>query len=602
MVAAWFQSEKWRWSRPLLLMAGLLGGARGLRAQEPAEGTNGAASPPSGNTSNTAEVKEVAINEAGLFDLHLRDVALVDALRMLSLRSQRNITVSQSVTSRVTADLHQVGFEDALDALLTPGGYVWFSRGKFLYVAKPEERQAIENANRTTELRIFELNFVSAAEVVPVITKLLSPQGLLTNTPDAKVTGVSLKAESFDAALENGLGGKSRAVGEVVVVRDYPETLDQIAKVIQKLDARPRQVLVEAVILRARLDEKHALGVDFNALAGIDFRTIGATSVGGTNLTPGPVPPAEFDNGTGAVGTQFAQNVPAGGFSVGVITNNVAAFVRALEEVVDLTIVANPKVLAVNEQPGRVIVGREDGYLTTTVTQTSTVQTVEFLQTGTQILFRPFIGGDGYVRMDIHPEDSSGGLTPQNLPFKDTTEVTANVLVKDGHTLVIGGLFREVTTSRKQQIPWLGNIPVLGLLASGKNDNAVREEVIVLLTPHIIDEDRAHAEGVKALEEIERFRVLAHRGLLPWGRERLAQAHYQWALEHQRANRPKDALWDLEIALWLNPRFIEADRLREQLSARPTQEPDNSVIRGLLRRLAERELTPAGGDGGGANP
>ena len=72
--------------------------------------------------------------------------------------------------------------------------------------------------------------------------------------------------------------------------------------------------------------------------------------------------------------TDLASAVPAGGFSFGIITNNVAAFVRALEDVVDLTIVANPKVLTANEQLGRVIVGREDGYLTTTVTETTSVQ------------------------------------------------------------------------------------------------------------------------------------------------------------------------------------------------------------------------------------
>ena len=541
-----------------------------------------AATPPGNQT--------LTVNEAGLFDVHVRGVPLPDVMRLLSLRAQRNITVSDSVSTAVTADLYQVTFEEALEALLTPGGYTWFPRGKFVYVCRPEEQDTILNANRPIELRIFELSFIPATEVVPVIEKLLGPYGVITSTAAPKVEGLAMTTEDFNEALNSGLGGKSRAVGEFIVVRDYPEVLDEIAAVIARLDARPRQVLIEAVILRARLDETNALGVDFNALAGIDFRSINSESIGGTNLLTGAVPPRGFDKGISATETDLAAQVPVGGVSFGVITNNVAMFVRALEEIVDLTIVANPKVLAVNEQPGRVIVGREDGYLTTTVTETAAVQTVEFIETGTQILFRPFIGDDGYIRLDIHPEDSSGGLTPENLPFKDTTEVSSNVLVRDGHTLVIGGLFREVVTSRNSQLPWLGDIPLAGVLFRGKRDSAIREEVIVLITPHIIDSEQAGELSEWALAEVERRRVLAHRGLMPWGRERLAQAHYRWALEHHRTGHVDKALWDLDLALSLNPRFVEADWLREELSERRTEEPENSVVRELVRQMIYFEM------------
>ncbi len=546
--------------------------------------------------------KDIQVNQLGLFDVHFRDVALADAMRLLSRRAQRNVTVAESVAARVTADLYQVTFEEALDALLTPGGFAWFPRGKFIYVCKPEERDALLNAGRALETRVFELNFIPAAEVVPIVTKLLSTQGIITSTAALKVEGVAPKTEEFDRAMNEGLGGKSRAIADYVVVRDYPEILDEVVKVIAELDVRPRQVLVEAVILRARLTENNALGIDFNALGGVDFRVLGSTSTGGVNLVPGLVPPLEFDRGLGAVQTDFAAQVPPGGLSFGVITNNVATFIRALEETVDLTIVANPKVLTVHGQPGRVIVGRQDGYLTTTVTQTAAVQTVEFIESGTQILFRPFVGADGFVRMDIHPEDSDGGLTPDNLPFKTTTEVTANVVVKDGHTLVIGGLFRDVVTSRSSHLPYLGKIPLLGLLVSGKSDNAVREEVIVLITPHVIagDEDSRISQWAK--DEVERTRVLAHRGLMPWGRTRLAQAHYRWALEHYRAGHTRSALWDAELAVSLDPRLLEADRLREELSARETEEADASIIHKLVdeliaQELAGPDLTPAATEG-----
>ena len=83
---------------------------------------------------------------------------------------------------------------------------------------------------------------------------------------------------------------------------------------------------------------------------------------------------------------------------------------------------------------------------------------------------------------------------------------------------------------------------------------------------------------------------------MPWGRERLAQAHYRWALEHHQAGRLSSALWDLELALSLNPRFVEADALREELTLDETAEPDNSVIHGIVRRLIEQELAPPAQD------
>ena len=140
-------------------------------------------------------------------------------------------------------------------------------------------------------------------------------------------------------------------------------------------------------------------------------------------------------------GTNFTQGV--GGLKVGFVSDNVSVFLSALEQTTDTTIMANPKVLALNRQQGEVFVGNEDGYITTVTTETTTSQSVESLKTGTRLIFRPYIAEDGYVRMEIHPEDSTGGLTSSNLPFKITTEVTSNVMVRDGHTIVIGGLFRE---------------------------------------------------------------------------------------------------------------------------------------------------------------
>ncbi|MHC4256232.1 MAG: type II secretion system protein GspD, partial [Planctomycetota bacterium] len=108
---------------------------------------------------------------------------------------------------------------------------------------------------------------------------------------------------------------------------------------------------------------------------------------------------------------------------------------------------------------------------------------VKFLDTGTKLSFRPYIGDDGYIRMDIHPKDSTGKLV-DGIPDETAAELVTNIIVKDGQTIVIGGLFRDQITSVKTQIPLLGDIPLLGAVFRGTSDNVVRTEVMVLLTPH----------------------------------------------------------------------------------------------------------------------
>lgn len=222
------------------------------------------------------------------------------------------------------------------------------------------------------------------------------------------------------------------------------------------------------------------------------------------------------------------------------------------------------------------------------------MQTVEFLDTGTRLIYRPYIGDDGYIRMEIHPEDSSGGLQgSSNLPFKITTEVTSNVMVKDGHTVVIGGLFRESSTSAKGQVPGLGNLPGAGWLFRNQRDQSSREEIIILLTPHIVKDDASYSKySDEQLQQADKLRVGTRHGMMPFGRERLAESCYEKARsEMDKANPDKQkAMWHLNCATNLNPKFIEAIRLKEEISGKVVTSADNSNIRGFLSRqvIAER--------------
>jgi hypothetical protein len=159
-------------------------------------------------------------------------------------------------------------------------------------------------------------------------------------------------------------------------------------------------------------------------------------------------------------------------------------------------------------------------------------------------------------------------------------------MVKDGRTIVIGGLFRESSTTTRSQIPVLGDIPGLGNLFRKKADSTVREEIIILLTPHIVKDDDAYAQmSAKEARDAERIRVGVRQGMMPWGRERLAETAYNAAVKEMAKPKPDKrlALWHLNIATNLNPKFLEAIDLKETISGKVVTTSDNSSIRNFVR-------------------
>ncbi len=528
---------------------------------------------------------QVSVSETGVVEMHANDASIVELLKTLAVQSQRNIIVSREVKGTVTVNLYDVTVREALDAIVNANGFAYREKGNFIYVYGAKELSAIEQSERKTVNEVFRVFYTTSQVAANMIKPVLSKDGQVSLTPPATV---GLESSSKEA------GGNSHSTEDVLVVSDYPENIELVRKVLKEIDRRPQQILLEATILHASLTDDNALGIDFTVLGGVDFTQIsplGANSGAGVlngNVLNNPNAYPTYGQGFQGATTGFTNNVPNGGLRVGLVNNNVAVFIQALESLTNTTVLANPKILALNKQKGEVIVGRKDGYLTTTVTQSSSVQTVEFLDTGTRLIFRPYIGDDGYIRMEIHPEDSSGGLTSNaNLPYKITTEVTSNVMIKDGRTIVIGGLFRESSDTARSQIPLLGNIPLAGALFRNQRDRTSREEIIILLTPHIVkDEEGYAAESESAKRDFEKLRVGVRNGMMPIGRERLAEADYERAVnEMAKPNPNKDsALFHLNCAINANPTFLEAIKLKQELTGKELSNTDNSSIHGFVQR------------------
>jgi type II secretory pathway component GspD/PulD (secretin) len=234
-----------------------------------------------------------------------------------------------------------------------------------------------------------------------------------------------------------------------------------------------------------------------------------------------------------------------------------------------VTVLANTKILAVNKQEGSVLIGTNLGYRSsTTIGQGGVASSgeVEFLQTGTQLVFRPYVGNDGYIRMDIYPKDSDASLNEDRVPTEKTTELKTNVIVKDGQSVVIGGLFRDVIATGRQQVPVLGSLPVVGALFRNTTDSVRREEVIIMLTPHIIEEP-SQTDGMARAEDIRRKREGATKSLLAVDRTRLAEDSYARAARFYLEGDVDSAMFHVKVALMMRPSYLEARRLYERIVA-----------------------------------
>ena len=553
--------------------------------------SNAMPAPPATQPLNSIVNPQVTVSDAGTIEMHVNDVSLLEVLRVLSLQSRKNIISSKDVTGTVTANLYNVTLAQALDAILQSNGYVYREKDNFIYVYSSKEYAEMDKASRRTATEVFHLYYTPAANAANMIKPALSADAQMAITVPAQ-SGIDVTAS--DA------GGNSNSSEDMLVITDYVDNLERVRHILKEVDRRPQQVLVEATILAATLNDNNALGVDFSVMGGVRFdQFLNSPAQIIANAAAGTLQNSVTTAGVGGYGigqTSFTNNLPAGGIRVGVLTNNVSTFIQALESVTNTTVLANPKVLSLDKQKGYVHVGRSDGYQTTTVSSTTSTQTVQFLDSGTTLIFRPYIGDDGYVRMEIHPEDSSGGLTSSNLPFKTTTEVTTNLMVKDGRTIVIGGLFRDSSTTNRGQVPGLGNIPVVGVLFRQQQDQTVRQEIIILLTPHILKDESAYSRLSEfEMKHVEDLRVGVRKGMMFFGRERLAELAYENAVHELTKPNPDRnlVLWHLNAATNLNPTFLEAIELKEKVSGKRVIDSDNSIIRDFVSKSILTSTDPA---------
>ena len=479
-------------------------------------------------------------------ELHMDDLDVRKALEVFSRESPYNVIVSPGVDGKVTADLKNVTYDEALQAILKICNLSARREKNIIFVYSNKEMGELNQigTNGQQVVRVYRLNYVRSQDIASMIEPFLSPDGKWSATPASSV-GISEggaaggggtsggssgggsgggsggapgggsgggggMAGAIAGALtggaggggggsDGGTGGDAMAGGDFIVIQDSEPVLQTIDRLIAQLDVQPVQVLIEAVIMTVTRTNSQDLGINYAVLdgAGRNLLTIGSgaainaaagfdpsqvLTAGSPLRTVGTTLVTQGGKLAGDAASGFAQN--SAGIKYGFVDENVTGFIRALEQYGETDVLASPRLLVLNKQRAELQLGRRLGFRTLTQTQTSTVQKVEFLNVGTQLFIRPFISSDGMVRMEIHPEKSEGEIV-DNIPQTRTSQLTTNVMVQDGSTIVIGGLMETVANKATSGVPGLSRLPWIGALFRDRSQSTSKQEMIVLLTPRI---------------------------------------------------------------------------------------------------------------------
>jgi type II secretory pathway component GspD/PulD (secretin) len=356
---------------------------------------------------------------------------------------------------------------------------------------------------------------------------------------------------------------------DTVIVYDFPERLDQIGQMIKEIDIKPQQILIEVTVLKAELSETTQFGINW-------------TKIGGLTSTSTPF-------GLSA----NLSNAAATAFTTTLDNDEITAAITAQEGVTDTTVLANPKIMALNKQAGYINIGEERGYTASTTQGQITTTSVEFLISGTILKFRPFICDDGYVRMEINPELSTGAIQTDvnsTLPIKTIAQVKTNIMVKDGRTIIIGGLFKEDLTSTDTQVPIVGDLPFVGALFKKTKDLNIRTELVILITPHIINEpEELASESEKKQQDIDRIVHGSRKRISPIARMRIYEDRYANAVRYYSEKKYKQALVELNWIIDFRPNALEAVQLKEKILAEANPEKYQTLERIMLDEIRKEQ-------------
>jgi type IV pilus assembly protein PilQ len=475
-----------------------------------------------------------------LISLDLRSTDATDALKYLAMQGELNISISNSVAGRVNLLLTNVPIRDVFDLILRSNELAYDKQNNVYHVMTEAEYKTLYG-KRFSDMRAvktFRLRYASPQQAFNLLDTLKSDVGRLlvdeesgtvmvmetpeklremeealavleqegtTRVIDLKYAKAKDLEERLTDELEaNKLGYvKADERSNQLIVKTLPERMKQLEAIIGALDRKTREVLIDARIVKVAFSDSMDSGIDWDTVfANLKFHGLDqleSSKVGNfRNATVGTAPTEVPAVSKIRVPEFFVggKSVKLGNLAFGTVARDGYELFRYLQTVGETKIISNPRLMVTENQEAKILVGTREAYITTTTTSGQTTSTtaedVEFIDVGIQLAVTPTINQDGFVTMKIKPEISSVVrtlTTPSNnkIPIVDTSTAETTVMVANHATVIIGGLRKNEKKFSDEQIPYLGQVPMLGKLFFKRVDRDDQlTELVVFITPHIV--------------------------------------------------------------------------------------------------------------------
>ncbi len=364
--------------------------------------------------------------------MDLKDADIGNVLRMLAFETGMNIVAGPSVTGRITVALKDVPWDEALRVILAAHGLSYRVEGSIIRVNTPEELVKMAEAEQASPVgtEIITLRYATAASLRASFESMLSERGQLQIEPRTNA----------------------------IIITDTLDRRDRIRRLVEQLDARTAQVMIETKIFDVKTSTLLELGIDWQ------FGLNGNSILIDTPTT------------TNTLTATYRDTIDAA---------TLQATLQANATDTDTHILSAPRITTLDNQEARILVGsRVPVHLLDENGNTY----IEFYDVGIKLSVTPHVNSVNEITLDINPEISEISTTPApGLEFQvDTTEASTTLLLQNGETGVIGGLLRRKTETKETGVPLLSSIPVLGLLFKSTTDSSETRELLIFVTPHLV--------------------------------------------------------------------------------------------------------------------
>jgi type IV pilus assembly protein PilQ len=429
-----------------------------------------------GNLEQEANKKEVLTplqqQMQKMISITFRETPIDDVIRAIAEKANVDILKSPQVTGTVTATLTDVPLGEALDNILASHGYGYVADKNIIRIAPLSE---LAQKEEVLVNRVYRITYADVKDVEKALDKFISKRGSLSCSPSTSN----------------------------IIVTDTESKIKTIDTFIEEIDRITPQVLVEARIYDITSQDKLDLGVQWQAGRRTTYDETSGTGTIGVNPSDRTDP---FITGVFSGATSKTSSV-SGNLRIGWLNASIDidAMIKAQQNIVNAKLLANPRILVLDNETADFDIVREIPYKQTSTTGNTATETVIFKPVGTKLQVTPHVTKYGMLRLRIVPEFGVvvGTLTEGSPPTVDTRKVDTIALVKDGQTVVIGGLRKKEVSQQTNKIPLLGDIPVLGALFRFEGEDITNSELVVFITPRIVEQPVLSEAEQQAYEETE---------------------------------------------------------------------------------------------------